>query len=324
MSASLYSSPVNEACSASVHRAAAALPIELSRSMNAPRVVPKSTIDGVGAHCGHSDWKANSAIMQDGSSRLASAVRFGETFYGPSSNLASLTRYAADAIAHRHRHDHPYVAVVLSGGFCQTGRCERFASTGEIVLLPAGSWHSDKVGPSGSTCLNLHLDHKQAESLEGISARLDHRGCAVAREIASEITRDQFVDSFTLDGLIQDFLAGVRTATPRPVDSTRVGALVEWIANEPLRQWRLSDAAQMVGLHPTHLARAFRQWTGQSIGAFRRTHLMVQLSMTLCSTDDRLADIASEFGFSDQAHMSRAFKRHTGLAPGKYWRAFRR
>jgi AraC-like DNA-binding protein len=33
-----------------------------------------------------------------------------------------------------------------------------------------------------------------------------------------------------------------------------------------------------------------------------------------------LVAVALEAGFADQSHFTRAFKRHTGLAPGRYRR----
>ena len=254
---------------------------------------------------------------------LTSAVAFGDTFCDSSRDLASLTRYARHSVAHRHRHQHPYVSVVLSGSFCQTARSDRFASTGHLVILPAGCWHSDRVGPSGSTCLNLHFDDDRANDLASFSRRLSQQAYGVAREIADELTRVTNVDWFAVDALIHELVADVRTLHGVGTDHPAVDLLVDWIASEPVRPWRLSDVANAVGLHPTHLARAFRQRTGQSIGAFRRTHLQLQLCLTIRSTDRPLAQIAAEFGFADQAHMTRSFTLKTGLSPGKYRQVWR-
>ncbi len=255
---------------------------------------------------------------------MASGVSFGQTFNSARDDLASLTRYAPNAAAHRHRHAEPYIAVVLSGGFCQSARSDRFASIGELVVLPAGCWHSDIVGPVGSTCLNLHLDEKHAQTLQPRSGKLTLQSRAIAREIANEITRDRFVDSLVLDSLVQEFVSVVRNPDGTMLESTLVSLLAEWIANEPRRPWQLSDLAEAAGLHPTHLARTFRRKTGLSIGRFRRAYLMLQLCMTLRFGQQPLAEIATEYGFADQAHMTRAFKRHAGLSPGRYRRAFQR
>ena len=38
----------------------------------------------------------------------------------------------------------------------------------------------------------------------------------------------------------------------------------------------------------------------------------------LADSDVTLAQLAAEAGFVDQSHFTRAFKRHTGLTPGRY------
>lgn len=255
---------------------------------------------------------------------MTSSVSFGQTFYSSPADFASLTRYAPNATAHRHRHDEFYVAVVLSGGFCQSAGSDRFASTGELVVLPAGCWHSDIVGPLGSTCLNLHVSQQDAQTLRQACGKLTLDSWTIAREIAREITRDRFVDSFALDSLVQEFASHAQTVDALVIESMPISSLIDWIASEPRRAWGLSHAAEIVGLHPTHLARVFRQKTGQSIGAFRRDHLMLQLCMTLRSSEEPLAEIASKYGFADQAHMTRLFRRHTGHSPASYRRAFQR
>jgi AraC-like DNA-binding protein len=44
----------------------------------------------------------------------------------------------------------------------------------------------------------------------------------------------------------------------------------------------------------------------------------VERARELLTGDARMADIAQECGFSDQAHLTRLFKRQTGVTPGVY------
>ena len=96
---------------------------------------------------------------------MAGSVSFGDVVRAGELPFASLSRYAPRSRAPRHRHEAWYVAVVLHGSFVQRSPDERRAVPGELVVLPAGRWHSDEVGRGGAHSLNLHLDEKQAERL---------------------------------------------------------------------------------------------------------------------------------------------------------------
>ena len=81
----------------------------------------------------------------------------------------------------------------------------------------------------------------------------------------------------------------------------------------------LAHLSQVAGVHPVHLARAFRQTFGCSIGAYVR-RLQVGRAMILLESDVMsLSAIAYEAGFSDQSHMTRLVHKHTGMTPGA-WR----
>jgi AraC family transcriptional regulator len=85
---------------------------------------------------------------------------------------------------------------------------------------------------------------------------------------------------------------------------------------------RIATIAAEVGVHPVHLARAFRARYGTSPGAYLR-RLRLEAAMAELAGSDPLARIAHRAGFSDQSHFTRAFKAAFGTAPGQ-WRAIRR
>ncbi len=81
---------------------------------------------------------------------------------------------------------------------------------------------------------------------------------------------------------------------------------------------RLADVAAAAGVHPTHLARVFRARLGISVAAYVRELRLDWAAGQLLSTDEPLAAIARDAGFSDQSHFTRAFSAYTGLSPGRY------
>ena len=81
----------------------------------------------------------------------------------------------------------------------------------------------------------------------------------------------------------------------------------------------LDDLARAAGLSPFHLARTFHKTQGLPPHAWllqARVRRARQLITT--SPDMGLADIALATGFTDQSHLTSAFRRQLGITPGRY------
>jgi AraC-like DNA-binding protein len=84
----------------------------------------------------------------------------------------------------------------------------------------------------------------------------------------------------------------------------------------PVASW-----ARELGLHPGSLARGFQQVFGVTPATYRlfqRTHRALG---HIAAGDASLAAVAAQCGFADQAHMSRAVRRMTGLAASQVRRS---
>lgn len=78
--------------------------------------------------------------------------------------------------------------------------------------------------------------------------------------------------------------------------------------------------AAEVGVHPSHLMRAFRRHHGCSIGDYLR-RLRVECACHLLGGDTPLGFIAHQVGFADQSHLHRHFKAIIGMTPAEFRRA---
>lgn len=77
----------------------------------------------------------------------------------------------------------------------------------------------------------------------------------------------------------------------------------------------LSELADYCGLSIRHLARAFREETGQTIGEYVTTAAREKAFDLLRNSEVTIASIARQVGFSSAASFSYAFRRDTGLKP---------
>lgn len=84
---------------------------------------------------------------------------------------------------------------------------------------------------------------------------------------------------------------------------------------------RVRDIAQIAGVHPVHLARAFKEHLHCSPGhAIRR--IRVERVAAELSKRRSMADLSIAHGFADQPHMARCFRGFYGTTPSAFRAAF--
>lgn len=79
------------------------------------------------------------------------------------------------------------------------------------------------------------------------------------------------------------------------------------------------DLSMLVGCSRWHFIRLFRKTTGVAPSAYFR-HLRLARALRLICDGSPIADAAAATGFTDQAHLTREFKRTFGRTPGKICR----
>jgi AraC-like DNA-binding protein len=85
----------------------------------------------------------------------------------------------------------------------------------------------------------------------------------------------------------------------------------------------LDDLAAHVALSPFYLTRLFSASTGMAPYTWLE-HARVRHAGELLRSGVRISDVAHDTGFSDQAHLTRRFKRVVGIPPGQFVRAVRK
>jgi len=107
-------------------------------------------------------------------------------------------------------------------------------------------------------------------------------------------------------------LAGTRARTVRTVR--------EYLDEHASENVSLTALAQLAGVSPCHLCRAFHREVGMPPHAYQ-TQLRVREAKRLLSDGMPVALSAATAGFYDQAHLTRHFRRIVGVTPGAYLRA---
>jgi AraC-like DNA-binding protein len=82
---------------------------------------------------------------------------------------------------------------------------------------------------------------------------------------------------------------------------------------------RVQDLCLLVNLSQSHFTKAFKESYGKAPSAYIAQQRINQAREKMLSSDHSLAQIALFYGFCDQAHFCRIFRRETGFPP-KVWR----
>ena len=78
-----------------------------------------------------------------------------------------------------------------------------------------------------------------------------------------------------------------------------------------------AELARRLYVSPSHLSRAFRAQTGETLSRYRN-RVRVRLALERLAAGERsLARLAVDLGFADHAHLTRAVRREHGAPPSE-------
>ncbi len=247
---------------------------------------------------------------------------------------------------HAHRHLHQVTAVTSGAGEALIdGEAVHFAAPA-VVLTPAGVVHGFRFTPP----CDGHVLNFTEDVLAGVPdaygtpadrlARLWSRpvlqfapGPDFDRLIAllDALTEEEALarpDTRTAQRALLVLLAvalsrasppGERFAavTLRRADAT-VAELRDLIEADFRTSRRLADYAAKLGMTADRLNEHCKRATGVTAAHLLRQRVLTEAKRQLLFTDLSASEIAYELGFADPTHLSRFFRRYTGLTPSAF------
>jgi AraC-like DNA-binding protein len=105
-----------------------------------------------------------------------------------------------------------------------------------------------------------------------------------------------------------------------PDEYRRLTPVLEHVVANYRRRLAVNDLARRSGLSPSQLQREFRRLFNMTVGDYILRLRLLMARKRLRATTDAVGRIATECGFYDQAHFTRAFKKYTGQTPLDYRR----
>jgi AraC-like DNA-binding protein len=160
-----------------------------------------------------------------------------------------------------------------------------------------------------------HSRHKEWPQAVATLAGRCHRGF-LARDLASDLE---------CEGTALELMAEVlRLQTPRESATPRwLFVARDYLHAHLAEPVTLTKLSQISGVHRVHFARTFRRVLGMTAAEYMRQLRLECGCRGLVETDQAIAEIALDCGYSSQAHFTRAFSSHFGATPAAYRRARR-
>lgn len=220
-----------------------------------------------------------------------------------------------------HAHDYPVIGLVREG--CRLMECNRRPyrlEAGQLLALNAGDAHGCiQMGPAPLVYDSVALlGFPDCPPFEG--PLVEH---AEARACMEDIAA--LMDAAPLDEgaveealyLLIDHLSAPADLKPRDEAARAMAAYLHAHVDQTVRLDALAEAA---GLDKYRALRTFAAAFGLTPMRYLAS-LRVERARELLARGVSCADAALQAGFSDQAHLTRAFKERLGVTPGFYQRA---
>ncbi len=220
---------------------------------------------------------------------------------------------------------------------------------GHLFLITPKDCHSFDVHTTTAFTLirfsNIYLDSYRLSTEERrrmvyILENASHRPGCVFRDAS-----DQLLAQGILEGILREHLEPkkegeelirqliftllvivARNLTPsvyqieNPVSGVRSLDMLEYIQKhicEP-EKLRSGNLAAKFGISEFYLGRFFKKHTKETLRQYISGCRRRYIERRLTETDMRINEIAAEMGFTDESHLNKFFRRHTGLSPGAY------
>ncbi|HEY4239912.1 MAG TPA: AraC family transcriptional regulator [Kofleriaceae bacterium] len=243
------------------------------------------------------------------------------------------TLYPPSVVIPPHDHELASLCVVVEGAYDQRyGARERACTPGMLICHPEGERHANAHRDTSVRLLCVEIARSRLASLREAARVLDGPADFVGGDLGwlgarltREFHRGDGLSALAIEALVLEIVVeSSRSAAPAAATPPRwLARAVEYLHAHYTQTPTVGDIAAAVDIHPSHLARVFRQHEGCTVGDYLRRLRIEAARAKLAGSELPLGEIALATGFSDQSHFSRLFRAATGYTPAAYRRLAR-
>jgi AraC-like DNA-binding protein len=219
-----------------------------------------------------------------------------------------------------HAHEPGQICFVLEGEYREwTAEGAHLLRPGCIQSHEPWEQHSNSFASEEALTLLVSIDPERWVRLKApgpfvLTARLSE----LAEDVRRELRRDDEASRPALEGLALLLLSTVsrKAAAAERTEPSWLLDAEEFIESRYVSALSLATVAAAVGVHRATLAAAFRRHLSISVGE-RIREVRVRHAVSMLRQGVPIDEVTMSTGFFDQAHLTRIFKRVTGLTPGQ-------
>lgn len=235
----------------------------------------------------------------------------------------------------RHTHDGLMLSLIDHGAQKVTHRgASHIGAPGRIVSIAPNEVHSgEPASEEGWRYRSMTVSSPLLTRLTGLRAsRFSNDIILEDRELSAGMarlfSRLDTASALELEALLSAVLETFATRYARPGwkpvrvgrEDRAVDEACAYLAAHPDANVTMDDLSRAVGLDGFRLSRAFSARLGLPPHAWHLQHRL-RLAQSRLAAGQAVSEVAFDLGFSDQAHLTRLFKRLTGVTPARYRQA---
>ncbi|MGQ0641406.1 MAG: AraC family transcriptional regulator [Gemmatimonadaceae bacterium] len=270
------------------------------------------------------------------SSLVANGTYFGQALrvrHNAGLSLAE-TQYGPHMVVPQHEHETALCVLVLEGAFEEHSERQRdYCAPGTLLFLPEGASHAHRFLAPRSRAFTVQFGSEWTRRLDACDVRMPAFGQIQRRGQGSwnaallyrEFRSNDGSLPLALDEGAVSTLDALRRASATETNARRARWLNlarEYVSAHFRETFSLAELAQLAGVHPAYLSRAFRRHTGETLSALVRRLRLEHAAERLAASDAAIGHIGLDVGFADHSHFTREFKRATGTTPQAYRQLF--
>jgi AraC family transcriptional regulator len=225
-----------------------------------------------------------------------------------------------------HSHENSHLTLCLKGGSIERRKRESIpCSPGLLLLYPANVLHRNTNYVSNSESFSIEFDNEWCKKFE-INSQENNRQNIIRNPLVKlnmirlmrEVKEPDNQSNLSIETTVLGILSSLEHDKAENKKPSWVAQLYELLHDECNAHWNLTDLSATLKIHPVTISKYFPKYFEANIGDYIRRIKTEKSLADLSRKSIAIEEIALKYGFVDNAHYTRVFKKHTGMTPSQY------